>query len=287
MDDNRRGRFPAENRALPLALQRNMVLQRVAMNVPVTVEDRVPPSSLPRPPALDCAPPTALFLDFDGTLVDLAPHPDEITGTAALPGLLGTLAERLGGRLAVVSGRALADIEKHLGKLDLAMAGSHGGEIRTAGFGGVDSLAPPLPAGIAARLKELAAEHGGLLVETKPTSAAIHYRGKPEIEQEVIARASEIAREAGVQVKRGKMVVELAMPGADKGAAVAHFMALPEFADARPVFVGDDVTDEDAFRAVLDHGGYGVLVGPGRETAARYRLPDVAAVHDWLEGALR
>lgn len=256
------------------------------MNVPATGCQPAAPQSLPVPPALQGAPQEALFLDFDGTLVEIAPRPDAIHVAPELPGLLTRLAHMLDGRLAVISGRALADLDRHLGTLDVAMAGSHGGEFRQAGSAEVHFLADPLPGRVVTSLRAIAEDLGGLLVEPKPFSAAIHYRGKSEAESEVLARTGALAREAGLNLKRGKMVAELVMPGSDKGNAVRRFMEMPVFAGTRPIFVGDDITDEDAFKIVVDHGGGGILVGPERETAALWRLPGVADVHAWLKAAL-
>jgi trehalose 6-phosphate phosphatase len=236
------------------------------------------------PPPLGLAG-TALFLDFDGTLVELAEAPDLIHVPVALPGLLARLAERLGGRLAIVSGRAMADLERHLGRSGLAVSGSHGLELRLPDGRG---LAGPDPAGLAGVRQEIARFADaipGLLVEEKPASIAVHYRRAPEQAARVAAFLAALAERAGLAVQRGKMVVELRPHGADKGDALRRIMAEPPFAGARPLFVGDDLTDEDAFAAAAALGGAGVLVGAPRETAARWRLPDVAAVAAWLEAA--
>ncbi len=262
------------------------MLHSKAMDIPANDDRREGLAFLPFPPGLQGTPQDALFLDFDGTLVEIAPHPDAIEVSPDLPQLLRALSEKLDGRLAIISGRALADLDRHLGHLDIAMAGSHGGEFRHAGSSEILSLADPLPGEIEHGLRAIAEDHGGLLVEPKPFSAAIHYRSRPEAEADVVARAGLLARSAGLALKHGKMVAELVMPGSDKGNAVRRFMEMPEFSGTRPIFVGDDVTDEDAFRIVLDHEGGGILVGPERETAALWRLPGVADVHAWLKAAL-
>ncbi|MEZ5744044.1 MAG: trehalose-phosphatase [Sphingomonadaceae bacterium] len=244
------------------------------------------PAALPPPPDLSGHQRDALLLDFDGTLVDIAPRPDAITVPAGLPATLAALSEMLGGRLAIVSGRSIADLDRHLGPVPVAMAGSHGGEFREAGSGEARALVDPFPAQALTELAELAEDLGGLLVEEKPTGAAIHFRDAPDLEERVRSNVEAIAREHGIKVKHGKMVAELVVAGADKGAAVAHLMKLDRFAGSRPLFAGDDVTDEDAFRAVGAFGGGGVLVGPLRATAACWHLPDTAAVHIWLENAL-
>ncbi|MCJ2180530.1 trehalose-phosphatase [Novosphingobium album (ex Hu et al. 2023)] len=241
---------------------------------------------LPQPPPLRITPRTALFLDFDGTLVDIADHPDAVVVARSLPALIEALARRLDGRLALVSGRSLGALEALLGSLDVAMAGSHGGEFRPAADGGIHALADPLPDGIVDALSGFAQANGGLLVEPKPFSVAVHYRHHPHARDDLLACAEGLATAHGLKMKHGKQVVELVMPGSDKGSAVASFMELDGFIGTQPLFVGDDVTDEDAFRAVARFGGNGILVGPMRATAATWRLADVAAVHEWLAAAL-
>lgn len=263
-----------------------MVLDSSAMPLPDNADRRVATRELSLPPLLSSAPDFALFLDFDGTLVDIAPSPDAIVVRDGLPEMLARLNDRLDGRLALISGRALDDLDRHLGAPDIAMAGSHGGEFRAARDGPVTALAAPLPDSVLAQIQALASDFGGLLVEAKPFSAAIHYRASPGAEAAVLAATKSLAELAGLQLKRGKMVAEVIMPGSDKGAAVGRFMELPRFAGSRPLFAGDDITDEDAFGAVLDHDGGGILVGPQRETAALWRLPGVAEVHGWLKAAL-
>ncbi|KHK90069.1 trehalose phosphatase [Novosphingobium malaysiense] len=250
------------------------------------MEDSAQMPDLPPPPPLRISPQTALFLDFDGTLVDIADHPDEVVVARSLPGLIEALSRRLEGKLALVSGRSLEALEAMLGPIDVAMAGSHGGEFRPAGGGEVHPLADPLPGAVVETLSRFAEANGGLLVEPKPFSVAVHYRRHPDAKAGLLACAGQVAEERGLKMKHGKQVVELVMPGSDKGSAVSRFMDLAEFAGTSPLFVGDDVTDEDAFRAVSDFGGTGVLVGPMRKTAASWRLPDVVAVHDWLSRAL-
>lgn len=246
----------------------------------------LPPANLPAPPPLSLGARTALFLDFDGTLVDIAERPDAVAVAQALPALLEALSRRLGGRMALVSGRSLAALEGLLGPVRLAMAGSHGGEFRPAAGAQVFPLADPLPGAVVAELSRFARENGGLLVEPKPFSVAIHYRRHPDVLERLLTRAEGIASQAGLAIKHGKQVIELVMPGSDKGSAVARYMELDLFAGTAPLFLGDDVTDEDAFHAVGAYGGDGVLVGAMRPTAARWRLDGVGAVHRWLSVAL-
>ncbi len=238
------------------------------------------------PPPLSQWERPSLFLDFDGTLVAIADHPQAVEVSATLPGLLTRLNDFLDGRLAIISGRAIADLDRFLDLPSVSVAGSHGGELRMGNSRSIQAMASPMPSSIASSLNELAAQRSNLLVESKPFSVAIHYRAQPELGPEVLEYATSLAETAGLTLKPGKMVVELVMPGVDKGRAVGTFMQMPTFKGSRPIFVGDDMTDEDAFRSVLDLEGGGVLVGRERETAAIWRLPAVSDVYHWLEAAL-
>lgn len=229
----------------------------------------------------------ALFLDFDGTLVDLADAPDAIRVAPGLPLLLRRLADRLNGRLALVTGRAIRDLDRYLPCQGLALSGSHGLELRLR-----DGTFAPLatPRGLDAAkdsVTQFAAARPGLLVELKPFSVALHYRQAPDQQSEVHHFMARLAEETGFSIQHGKMVAELRPAGADKGDAVRVLMTEPDFAGARPIFVGDDLTDEAAFEVAAALGGGGVLVGPERPTAATWRLADVGAVSSWLEGIAR
>lgn len=226
----------------------------------------------------------SLFLDFDGTLVEFADRPDAVRADPALRSLLLALHHRLDGRLAIVSGRSLDDLTALLSLESLSMAGSHGLEYRLAGRPACIPAAPDGLAEIVAQMTAFATRRG-LIVERKPAGVALHYRLRPECQQEAIAFATNLADIHGFLVWQGSMVVELRAPGPDKGAILRHFMAEPTFAAGRPVAVGDDLTDEDAFAAAVALGGAAVLVGAQRETAAIYRLVGVAAVRDWLAAA--
>lgn len=238
--------------------------------------------TLPLPPAglLEGA---ALFLDFDGTLIELAETPDAITVAPHLPGLLDRLRHRLLDRLAIVSGRSVADLERYVSVPGVPFSGSHGLELRLGDGTRVPLHTPDRLGDVRERVRQFAEEREGLLVEDKPAGVALHYRRAPGEERPVSRFMEKLAREAELIVQHGNMVVELRPPGADKGDAVRALMADRPFAGSRPVFVGDDLTDEHAFTAVAAMGGAGILVGPERRTAARYRLPSVAAVAEWLE----
>jgi trehalose 6-phosphate phosphatase len=240
-----------------------------------------------RPPPAELLDGAALFLDFDGTLVELADSPGAISVPKGLRPLLERLSERLGGGLALVSGRAIDDLDAHLGRCGIAVSGSHGLELRFA-----DGTELPLdaPEGLGSARTELAgfaASDSRLLVEEKPASVALHYRRAPERADEAEALAAKLAARIGLALQPGKMVVELRPHGADKGDALRRLMREPPFAGARPLFVGDDLTDEHAFAAAAQLGGAGILVGAPRGTAAVWRLENVAAAAAWLEEAAR
>lgn len=238
-----------------------------------------------KPPPPDLLDGAALFLDFDGTLVDLAETPGSIQVAPELVPLLERLRRQLDGRLAIVSGRSLGDLERHVPLSGVAFSGSHGLELRLAD-GTVLPLSVPIGLGdVHERVARFASGVQGLLAEEKPAGIALHYRKAPDEAALVAAFMEGLAAEQGWSVQHGNMVVELRPHGATKGDAVRAFMTEPEFADARPVFVGDDLTDEHGFEAAAALHGAGILVGPPRETAALYRLGSVAAVAGWLAEA--
>ena len=240
---------------------------------------------LPLPPHVDLHD-ASLFLDFDGTLVDLVDRPDSVVVDEALHDLLGALAERLDGRLAIVSGRSIAQLDRFLGKLPAALAGSHGIE-RRARDGATTPPAPPASLATATLAAErFAQDHPGTIVEAKSYGVALHYRLASAVEPEAHRFAARIASETGLSVQIGKMMVEL-KPRGNKGEAITAFLAEPPMADTFPIFLGDDLTDEPGFATMLAHNGMGVLVGTPRATAATHHLPDVAAARAWLRSAAK
>lgn len=239
---------------------------------------------LPSPP-LNLLRGASLFLDFDGTIVPIAARPDSVVVVPRLRDVLALLSACLDGRLALVSGRAAFDVRRLLDEPPFPIAGSHGLELLWPD-GRLNAPGPPIELhALQAELDELRAHYPAVFVEPKPYGAALHYRQAPQAEDACRDLAFDLAARSGLIVMAGKMVFEIRLPGADKGSAVEALTIEPPMAGSRPIFIGDDLTDEAGFAAVARLGGAGVLVGAPRDTAATYRLDDVEATLGWLEHA--
>lgn len=224
-------------------------------------------------------PTDALVLDFDGTLAELGPDPDLIHIPETTAADLKQLTLRLGGAVAVLSGRDLRDLAART-PATVWRLGAHGLEVLAPG-GALPRPPPPPPEALLARLTGVAAQ-SGVRVELKGPVVAIHYRAAPEAGAACLVAAEAAAQMAlGYVVQAGKMVIEVKPVHANKGAAVAALWTLAPFAGRRPVMLGDDATDEDAMRAALDLGGLAIKVGPG-DSLAPIRAPSPAAVRAWL-----
>jgi trehalose 6-phosphate phosphatase len=238
-----------------------------------------PPTDLP----LDAI---ALFLDLDGTLIELAPRPGDVVVPPDLPPLLESLHGRLGGALAVVSGRPLPDIDRLLAPLHLPAAGTHGAELRRSAADPVHEAGAPVPGKLRDRInglaKELQTQWHGIFVEDKGSAIAVHYRLSPEAGPALHRALAALDLGEGWQILAGHCVYEIRAAGQSKAGAVTALCREPPFAGRRPIFVGDDRTDLDGIAAAVALGGHGVIVGPLQAPAAEWALPDVAAVHAWL-----
>jgi trehalose 6-phosphate phosphatase len=244
---------------------------------------------LPAPPRLQAGA-IALFLDVDGTLLEIEREPGAVHVPERLCRTLEELQLASDGALALVSGRTLEQLDRLFAPLRLSAAGLHGLERRNVLRHSVERRMPD-PAVLRrarARLAAFAATVDGVLLEDKGLTLALHYRMAPEAAARAVAVAEAAAADsAGALVLlRGKMVCELTPPDVDKGQAIAAFMTEPPFDGRCPVFAGDDITDEAGFVAINDLGGVSVRIGDGRSTAAAYRLADVAAVQIWLRQLL-
>jgi len=228
---------------------------------------------------LRLGPADALFLDLDGTLAEIVDDPDSVRLADETVGDLARIGARLGGALAVVSGRDLRDLARRTPP-GLWRLGGHGLEVLPPDA--VPPEAPPtLPEAVLAPLRALARQPG-VRLELKGPVAALHYRAAPDAEFDAKA-AAQAAAAAGEDLvwQAGKMVVEVKPASAHKGRALRALAARPPFAGRRPVMIGDDTTDEDAIAAAEALGGVGVKVGPGASTAS-LRIPDPAGLRAWL-----
>jgi trehalose 6-phosphate phosphatase len=236
------------------------------------------------PPAVNLRE-TAVLLDIDGTILDIAPTPDAVNVPDSLRRILARLSRETGGALALVSGRSLGNIDLLFAPLRLPAIGGHGAELRPSADGETDVEARPLDGDLRDRLAELAVGAPGVLVEDKGYSLAVHYRLAPEqegrVKRAVAAIKADWPKEA-IEVLPGKAVVEIKPAGFHKGAAIRELMQHKPFAGRRPIFVGDDTTDESAFAVMPEFGGRGFSVGrnvPG--TAYCFSAP--SEVRRWLE----
>ncbi|WP_118135037.1 trehalose-phosphatase [Oceanicella sp. SM1341] len=228
----------------------------------------------------------AIFLDFDGTLVEIAERPDAIEVPGTLPTLLAALGEAAGGALALVSGRRLADLQGFLPGHRGVIVGSHGSEIWPPEIAG-EASAFPDAAPVRAALHALAETRAAYLCEDKPAGAVIHYRADPGLAEEARAAAEAVvAAHPGFALQQAKMAWEIHPAGVSKDRAVAALMERPPFRGRVPVFAGDDVTDEPALAWVRARGGISVHVGTVAETAAEWRVDSPAALLGWLAAAL-
>lgn len=236
-------------------------------------------------PAADLLPPlsldAALFLDFDGTLVDIAPRPQDVQIPFGLVDTLRQLAERLDGALAVVSGRRLADLDEFLAPLSLPAAAEHGA-LRRLASGQLTESRPPDLGAVTAAAEELISLYPGLRMERKTSAVALHYRQRPDLAQTCLATMAEACdRSAGAELLQGKCVVEVKPLGVDKGQAIACFMKEPPFAGRQPWFAGDDLTDEAGFAWVRSAGGTTLKIGTG-PSLAQHRMDSPAQLRGWL-----
>ena len=241
------------------------------------------PRPLPAPPLLGAR--AALFLDFDGTLAPIAEQPDAVQVHPDLPALLAAMGRRLGGALAVITGRRLADVDQRLAPFAFGGAGLHGAELRALAGGETKPQWQLDIRPLVAALQKRFAADPRVLVEDKGLCVALHYRRAPERAQECRDVMFALARPPEFEIVAGNMVIEARPHGSNKGRAVRALLQEPPFAGRTPVFVGDDVTDEDGFAACAELGGHGIKIGPG-PTLATYRIQRCEDIFGWLQASL-
>jgi trehalose 6-phosphate phosphatase len=231
----------------------------------------------------------ALFLDFDGTLVELAPQPEAVIVPPDLPPLLARLHDRMKGAIATVSGRPIKEVDGFLAPVKLAASGAHGAELRETAEAEIRvigaHLSDPLRAQIQAVVATLQGRWPGLRTEDKGTSFAVHYRHAPDAEADLRAALDALGFANGWQLLSGHRVFEVKARGWSKGTAIRLMMDRLAFAGRRPIFIGDDRTDLDGMEAARALGGDGVAVG-GLDADVAWVLSDPAAVRDWLRRLL-
>jgi trehalose 6-phosphate phosphatase len=234
--------------------------------------------------------PWALFLDVDGTLLDIVDRPDAVRVPADLGRTLEAAAEREQGALALISGRSLDQLDTLFAPHRFCAAGLHGLERRNAHGDVLRPSVSEAALGLAReRLRDFVRRDPGLLLEDKRLSLALHFRGAPQLEEDARRAMQALCAELGpqMQLQEGKCVLELKPAGASKRTAIEAFMHEAPFAGRVPVFAGDDVTDEDGFAAVNALGGYSIRVGCEGPTQARCRVEGVTQLRDWLESMNR
>lgn len=241
---------------------------------------------LQSPPTLDVND-IALFFDVDGTLVAIEEEPEAVIVSDTLRDLLGRLSDATGGALALVSGRSIAQLDKLFKPLAFSASGLHGLERRLLPGDIIQAISSEQAIDRArAKLRTFAEDHPGTLFEDKGLTLALHYRMAAEHREKAALLVRQLVKSDpdNLVLLEGKMVFELKPPGFDKGRAIAEFMQEPPFRGRRPIFAGDDVTDEAGFARIKDMNGVAVKVGADdRATEAGYGLPSVESMLEWLE----
>jgi len=221
--------------------------------------------------------PWCLFLDVDGTLLEIAATPDSVLVAASLQDLLDRLRIVLGGAVALISGRPIVDLDRLFGPRRWAAAGVHGLERRDSQgrWHSQNGFDVALVAQARDRLQQLADRLPGTILEDKGMSVALHYRQVPHLESRVQGEMRAILRALGSRLVllEGRMVVELRLAGATKADAIREFLGEAPFKGRRPIFIGDDVTDEKALEVVRRLGGLSVAVGDRVHAMLRVSSP--------------
>lgn len=227
---------------------------------------------------------TAVFLDVDGTLLDIAESPDAVIVPPGLLDALEQLHRRLDGALALISGRPVEELDRLLQPLRLAASGGHGAHWRETGDSPLRRATRDLPACVRVQLNALANRHVGILAEDKGSSYALHYRCAPSLAGELRVELQALLRApegAGLRLLKGKQVYEVIGEGVDKARAVQRLMATPGFTGRLPLYIGDDVTDEPAIALMRTLGGLGLSVGRAMPGASAV-FSDAEQVRDAL-----
>lgn len=226
----------------------------------------------------------AILLDIDGTILDFAPSPRQVSVPPNLRRTLTRLLDLTGGALALVSGRSIDDIDLIFSPLRLAAIGVHGAEMRIAGGAPVQKRAVPLSEGLKHRLEQVAKLGPGIFAEDKGYSLALHFRQSPASEPELLRAIHTICAgvpQEAVEILPGKFVVDIKPAAIAKGEAVRALMQHPPFAGRHPIFIGDDTTDLSVFDVVPEFGGRAYSVGGiAADVDGHFETPEM--VRSWL-----
>ena len=229
----------------------------------------------------------ALFLDVDGTLLDLAPTPDAVSVPAELVATLAAAETRLSGALALVSGRRVEDIDRLFEPLRLSASGVHGAQVRLRPDAAVETVpaAVQLPSSLETAVRRAIRHFSGLLVENKGFSLAVHYRRNPQAAEWLQETLQELVLATpawGVELLEAHFAFELKLPSFNKGKSIAHFLQAAPFRGRPPMFIGDDTTDEAGFAEVTARGGRAYSIGGRRPGAIGY-FESPRTVRAWLK----
>ena len=229
-----------------------------------------------------------LFLDVDGTLLELKNRPSQVVSSRRLIRLLKGLSDSLDGALALVSGRSIIDLDRIFTPLQFPLIGMHGLEQRlycgnTMMMGGNEKLNT-----IKTKMKAFAKVYNGIFIEDKGASIALHYRQCPQAKNAAFSLVNELlSKNIGLHLVNGKMVYEICTHKTDKGVGISKLLKTYPFSERIPIFIGDDQTDEAGFEFVNSVGGLSIVVGESSNSIAKYRLSSVGEVVSWLEDFLK
>ena len=230
----------------------------------------------------------ALFLDVDGTLYDIENSPSLIKPCFRLQKKLHTIRNRLGGALGLISGRSLDDLDRIFDNIKIPLAGNHGAQLRDALRTNEYQADTGNIKGIAQKIGELLNEHKNIEIENKGSNLTVHFRNSTIDRKEINKIIMELVKyEPKLTFLKGKEVIEVKPLSYNKGTAISYFMRTKPFIKRRPIFIGDDVSDEDGFETVNNKGGWSVRVGNYKRSKANFFLPNVKSVHEIMEQLLK